>query len=418
MKCDAVVIGGGVVGLNAALTLAEGGLSNVLLLENKVVASGGSGLGTGSVHTQRWFATDSDLIQRTRKVIARLSERTNGIFRLFPIGRLTVVGESDAGTVSKYGNHLRNIGVNAVELPKADLAKRFPAMNVSDIACGLFTQEDGVLYPPALSWALAGAFRLAGGNLWEGCGAASLKIESNKIRGVVLRNGDVIETGRVIVAAGVWSRRLLQTVGLDLALRHAITHNTVVTVGKPELWGDVPSLLDGIQGVIAIPRNPGTIMAANTDGEYQAPESRAKRVLGSQTVELADADADFKSETARQQSSVLAQLRHRYANYDIRGVVGHWAGLLDGTPDNHPLLGDYPGIEGLWVGCGLTGYGVQRGPGVGEALAHLALGKEPLVDISGYGIGRFDAAKDFAIDMSSDNPFQGFKSSARQPQLA
>lgn len=414
MKSEAVVIGGGVVGLSAALTLVEGGLKDVTLLERKIVASGGSGLGTGSVHTQRWFATDSDLIQRTRGLVVRLADKTNGIFKLYPVGRLTVVGKPDGETVSAYGKHLRAIGIDAVEMAPGELKKRFPGMNADDVHCALFTKDDGVLYPPALSWALAGAFRLAGGSLWEGCGAAELKIEGGKISGVVLHNGDIIETSRVIVAAGVWSRRLLQAAGLDLALRHAVTHNTVVTVGRRDRWAEVPSLLDGIQGVIAIPRNPGTIMAANTAGEYQAPDTRSSRVLNTSSVELRDNDADFKAETAHQQAAVLAQLRHRYADYDIRGVVGHWAGLLDGTPDNHPLLGAYPGVAGLWVGCGLTGYGVQRGPGVGEALGCLALGKALHVDISGYAIERFDAGKDFSLDMSSDNPFQGFKAMARQ----
>lgn len=418
MKTEAVVIGAGVVGLSAALTLAEAGIGRVMLLDKKVVASGGSGLGTGSVHTQRWFATDSDLIQRTRTFVDRLSKKTDGVFKLYPIGRLTVVGEQDGATVSSYGAHLRSIGVDAVEMSQAELSSRFPAMNVADVGRALFTKDDGVLYPPALSWALAGAFRLAGGNLWEGCGAVGLKLEGGSVRGVVLQNGDVIETGRVIVAAGVWSRAVLQTAGLDLALRHAITHNTVVTVGNPDLWQQVPSLLDGVQGVIAIPRNPGTIMAANTAGEYQAPDDRGARVVAATSVELGDHDPEFQAETAAQQASVLAQLRHRYAGYDIRGVAGHWAGLLDGTPDNHPLLGAYPGVEGLWIGCGLTGYGVQRGPGVGEALAHLAMGKPPLVDISNYAVGRFDAAEDFSLDMSSDNPFEGFKSMGRHTQPA
>ncbi|MCB9943509.1 MAG: FAD-binding oxidoreductase [Geminicoccaceae bacterium] len=409
MKSDAVVIGGGVVGLGAALTLIESGLEKVTLLENKVIASGGSGLGTGSVHTQRWYATDSDLIQRTRSIVKRLATTTNGVFDLYPVGRLTVVGGADGEIVSAYGRHLRTIGIDAVELSRNELKARFPEMNVTDIDRALFTREDGVLYPPALSWALAGFFRKAGGTIWEGCAATGLKIAGNRIRGVSLSNDDIIETDRVIVAAGVWSRKLLQTAGLDLALTHAVTHNSVMTIGRRDLWSQVPSLLDGVLGVIAIPRNPGTIMAANTAGEYQAPISRSENVMRSSTVELIERDEEFKAETLQQQASVLAQLRHRYSGYDIRGIVGHWAGLLDGTPDNHPLLGAFPGIDGLWVGCGLTGYGVQRGPGVGEALAHLALGKEPLVDVSAYAVGRFDDHEDFALDLSSDNPFEGFR---------
>lgn len=409
MKCDAIVIGGGVVGLSTALCLLEAGLKRVLILERQVLASGGTGLGTGSVHTQRWFATDSDLVLRSKRIISQISERSGGVFQLFSVGRLTVVGPSDAQTVVDYGDHLRQCGIAAERLWPDELQKRFPGMNVDDVGAALYTPEDGVVYPPAMIWALAGAIRRAGGNIWEGCGAKQLVIEGGAVRGVELQNGDVLECGRVVVAAGVWSRRVLQSSGLDLALKHSITHNTVVTVGRVDRWHETPSLLDGVQGIIAIPRNPGTIMSANTAGEYESPGDTAERVLNATTVELREAGEAFRQETAIQQREVMTQLRHRYRDYDIRGVVGHWAGLLDGTPDNHPYIGPYPEVGGLWVGCGLTGYGVQRGPGVGETLAAMALGEEPQVDVSHYGLGRFDAGQDFKIDLSSDNPFEGFK---------
>ncbi len=209
MKCDAIVIGGGVVGLSAALCLLEAGLKQVLILERQVLASGGTGLGTGSVHTQRWFATDSDLVLRSKHIISQISERSGGVFQLFSVGRLTVVGEADAQIVVDYGRHLRDCGIEAVELSPEALLKRYPGMNVSDVGAALFTPEDGVVYPPAMIWALAGAIRRAGGNIWEGCGASRIVIENGATRGVQLLNGDVLECGRVVVAAGVWSRRVL-----------------------------------------------------------------------------------------------------------------------------------------------------------------------------------------------------------------
>lgn len=53
MTFDAIVVGGGVVGLSVAWRLIEGGLRCVMLLDANLLASGGTGLGTGSVHTQR-----------------------------------------------------------------------------------------------------------------------------------------------------------------------------------------------------------------------------------------------------------------------------------------------------------------------------------------------------------------------------
>ena len=287
-------------------------------------------------------------------------------------------------------------------------------MNVSDVAGALYTPDDGVLYPPALAWALAGLVRSKGGAIWEGVGAERIAISSGKARGVELANGDVLESDRVIVASGVWTRRILQASNLDIALKHSITHNTVVTVGRKDRWTEARSLLDGVQGVIAIHETPGRSWPPTRPASTSRPPDAADRTsYDMMTVELRGGRHEaFAAEKHMQQTQVLAQLRHRYEGYDIRGISGHWAGLLDGAPDNHPLVGPHPDVDGLWVGCGLTGYGVQRGPGVGEALAAFALGKDPAVDVSLYRLGRFDASRDFKIDLSADNPFEGFENIA------
>ena len=412
MTFDAIVVGGGIVGLSTAWQLLEGGLSRVAVLERGLLSSGATGLGTGSVHTQRWHSTDSALIMRSKQLIQELTDRSGKLFRLYPVGRLTLVGKTDAGSVSSYGHHLRECGVAAVELSADALAAKFSGMNLSDVGLGLYTKDDGTVYPSALVWALAGLFRNGGGVTWEGCGVSRVIIRGRAAVGVELANGDVLECGRIVVAAGSWTRQLLQASSLGLALKHAVTHNTVVTVGDQDRWSEVPSLLDGVQGVIAIPRNPGTIMAANSAGEYEAEASTAERVLGGTAVELRSEGDAFTAKAAVQSAQVLSQLRHRYRDYDIRGVVGHWAGLLDGTPDSHPYVGPYPGVEGLWVGCGLTGYGVQRGPGVGETLANFALQQPLAVDVESHRLDRFDPDMRFAINMRGDNPFTGFTQEA------
>ena len=99
LSFDAIIIGGGVVGLSAALNLVDAELRNVVVLEKRVLASGGSGLGSGSVHIQRWNETDSQLITRSKAMLARLTKASNGTFQLYPVGRLTVAGDVDRLTM-------------------------------------------------------------------------------------------------------------------------------------------------------------------------------------------------------------------------------------------------------------------------------------------------------------------------------
>jgi len=43
-------------------------------------------------------------------------------------------------------------------------------------------------------------------------------------------------------------------------------------------------------------------------------------------------------------------------------VRGGWAGLLEGTPDFHPILGPVPGVEGFLLCCGFSGHGFKEAP--------------------------------------------------------
>ena len=44
-------------------------------------------------------------------------------------------------------------------------------------------------------------------------------------------------------------------------------------------------------------------------------------------------------------------------------------GIYDVTPDHNPLLGELPGLEGVWVAAGFSGHGFMIAPAVGRMLA-------------------------------------------------
>jgi sarcosine oxidase subunit beta len=55
-----------------------------------------------------------------------------------------------------------------------------------------------------------------------------------------------------------------------------------------------------------------------------------------------------------------------------------WAGLEAFTPDDLPILGPVPGVEGLLIAAGFSGHGFALSPLIGDILARLALGRDPL----------------------------------------
>ena len=70
----------------------------------------------------------------------------------------------------------------------------------------------------------------------------------------------------------------------------------------------------------------------------------------------------------------------------MRGVTG----VYDMTPDSRPLLGEIPGIAGLYVCAGFSGMGFKISPAIGVVMSELVLDdKVKTVDISAFRPGRF-----------------------------
>ena len=71
------------------------------------------------------------------------------------------------------------------------------------------------------------------------------------------------------------------------------------------------------------------------------------------------------------------------------GIAEIWAGMIDVTPDAVPYICETPGLEGLFIGTGMSGHGFGIGPGVGRVLADLVLGRPTGFDLSRFRFGRF-----------------------------
>lgn len=60
------------------------------------------------------------------------------------------------------------------------------------------------------------------------------------------------------------------------------------------------------------------------------------------------------------------------------------------TPDDHPILGPIPEVEGLYVAAGFSGHGFMQSPAVGMCMAELLTdGRASTVEIASLGVERF-----------------------------
>jgi sarcosine oxidase subunit beta len=170
----------------------------------------------------------------------------------------------------------------------------------------------------------------------------------------------------VVHAAGPWTAGLAATIGVHLPITPA-RNAMLVSQSAPPLLDEFVSshelqiyLRQAAKGHIHVGR-VGTV-----DGTFD------QRVSGAEIKHLTRAVEILPG---------LARLR----------VLRSWSGTLDLTPDHLPVIGVPAAVPGYVVAAGFSGHGFCLAPAVGQAVADLARGATPSVDIAALHPDRFAA---------------------------
>jgi len=75
------------------------------------------------------------------------------------------------------------------------------------------------------------------------------------------------------------------------------------------------------------------------------------------------------------------------------GIISHWAGLYENTPDAHPIFGA-TSVDGYYVCAGFSGHGFMHGPVAGKIMSEIILdGHASIVDVSALDLARFEGGR-------------------------
>ena len=182
---------------------------------------------------------------------------------------------------------------------------------------------------------------------------------------------------RVVVnAAGPWADRLGRMVGLNLPLKLELIEEAVIRVEAPDTYPiHTPSVYDFVNGLSFRPEGTGHTVVAEGSSYFKGaldpdgyPTKPSDRYIEDVSVRLARAMPRLESGSCR----------------------GGWAGLLEGTPDFHPVMGWAPGLEGFVLCYGFSGHGFKEAPVTGRLIAELILDGTPSLDISPLAFERFE----------------------------
>lgn len=327
---DAIILGGGLIGLASALELAGRGL-RVCLLDRGAPGAQASFAAAGILGPQSEAPAPSPMLE--------LGRRSWELYPAFvaPLGQ---VGFRACGTL-----HLAFTAEEAERLAAQRAWQVQEGVRVEERASAarlaLFFPDEGQVDNRKLLAALRAACVRAGVELRS---AAASAVDGGR---VVVQEGE-LRARAVVVCCGSWTGKLL------------------------------PLPVSPVRGqMIALDARPPSCVVFGGGG-YLVP--RDGRTLVGATMEQAGFDA-------RPTDAGRAELLQVAARHGVQGrVVDHWAGLRPATPDGLPCLGRVPG--GALVAAGHYRNGVLLTPISARIVAALVLGETPPLDLSPFDPAR------------------------------
>ena len=372
-----VIIGGGVVGCSVAYHLTELGWTDIVLLERKTLTCGTTWHAAGLIAQLRATQNMTRLAKYSQELYASLEQKTGVATGFRQNGSITVaLTDARMEELRRGAAMARAFGVEIDEVSTADIASRYPGLNVSDAKGGVHLAKDGQADPVNITQALAKGARARGAKIIEGVKVTAINQKDGVVGGVSTSQGE-IKAEYVVNCGGMWAREIGQMAGVSVPL-HACEHFYIVT-----------EQIEGLQSNLPVLRVPDECAYFKEDAGkilLGAFEPVAKPWGGEG---IAD---DFEFTTLPDDFDhfmpILEKATARLPVLETTGIQTFFNGPESFTPDDRYLLGEAPELKNFFVAAGFNSVGIQSAGGAGMALAQWMDKGRPQMDIWDVDIRR------------------------------
>jgi len=353
-RADVVVIGGGIMGASALYYLTKAGCHSCLLLERESLGSGSTSKAAGGIRAQ---FSDELNVRIAIECISRFESFANepgGSIDFKQWGYLFLLTRSE--DVERFAAGVamqQRLGVPSQLLSPAEALAIVPGIRVDDVLAATFCPIDGYATPEAAVQGYAAAAVLAGAAIRSGCSVERIVVDRGRVARVETTDG-AVATERVILTAGVWSRDLALSAGVEIPVEPEARHVFFTQPGD-SLPHELPLTIDF------------------TTSFYFHREAQGL-LFGGREPTLED---------------LAPAAIHRLPPLEDLEVRGSWWGYYEMSPDRNAIVGMTDDPDGLIYATGFSGHGFQQAPVIGEHVACLALGMRPLFDLRPLSLDRF-----------------------------
>ncbi|HSL10314.1 MAG TPA: FAD-binding oxidoreductase, partial [Actinomycetota bacterium] len=227
-RAEVVVVGGGIVGASVAYHLTKLGVHDVVVVERGRLTNGTTWHAAGLVAEARGTHALTELSRINADLFASLPAETGVETGFRRVGSMTVARTPARMQEYRYGASIaRDAGIEVHELTPQELRDRWPPIEIDDVVGGTFYPHDGTVNPGDAALALAKGARDGGARFVFGTSVTGSATDGGRVSAVETDRG-AIETGAVVLAAGLWTSELARLAGVSVPLYPA-EHVWVIT---------------------------------------------------------------------------------------------------------------------------------------------------------------------------------------------
>ena len=411
---DVVIVGGGVVGVSAAVLLAEWGVPCVLC-EKGWIAGEQSSRNWGWIRKQSRDAREMELMIEAESLWHRFAAQSTTDFGLRRNGiTYAAQTEEEMAEHEAWFETVRHFQLDTQFLTPAQTDELI-GQDQRRFKGAIHTPSDQHAEQALAVPAVAELADAAGTRLFEGTAVRTVEREAGRISAVVTEHGR-IACQSVIFSGGAWSRPFLENMGLSLPQLAVLASAQRTDQAPLAAKGPV-----GVKGASIRPRldggyTVGRTLAARFDivpaafvhflkfipvfrerwrmvkvrfgpeffGALGRHRWKPDQLSPMEQARMLDPTPDMAllANTLRSAQSLFPQLQGAAS-------AEQWGGMIDVSPDQVPLIGPVKGAEGMILASGLSGHGFGLGPGAGLLAAQMATGRDPVVDPGAFRLDRF-----------------------------
>jgi len=381
---DAVVIGGGIIGLSNAYWLAKRGLK-VLLIETGDLVAGTSSRCDGNnyicdtapgeiTHTMKLAVGEVENLVH-HELDDNVDWLANGMFTLAET-------REQFEKAKKTCEEKLADGIQCRLVDRAELHDAEPNL-APDIYGAIEFTEGGSLSPMLFGFALGRKVQKLGGEIWRFTKVTGLEQNADGSIGRVLTDKGDVTAKYVIDAAGVWSNTIGRMVGIEIPVTMMkgdllvtesdvkICNRYVCEIGYNFLRND-----QKLDDEDAVRQKYGV-------GFLMEPTGANNALIGFSKYPGSDTKTNFAATRA-----IAKRAIRFYPMIADVNIIRTYAGLRPWTPDHEPII-SATRIPGFYVCSGHCGSGIAYGPLSGKLITQMILGEATDVDMKRYSLSRF-----------------------------